>query len=240
MLSSRPNTGECYCDEEDDFEGPCERFYCTSCPSCGAGFNSMSDNLCAPLSILLRCEREECSGAWAGNNTWPDDYYCPCCERDEESSWDDEEGDFYCDSCEIFHEDDSEDCYYDDDDGHPEEDEEEDHGKTIATFHIDLNEYSPNDYTDHTHFRGTDGDTYLTVPCKACSQPLHARIGVPNLDAFCAKPFWREGGGSFPLEMFPSPFAQVYELPNPMPKSDFNKSDFNKPANDFNKSDFNK
>ena len=240
MLSSQPDTGDCYCHEDDDFEGPCERFYCATCPNCSTGFSAPSNNLCTPLSTLLRCEREECSGTWAGNDTCPDDYYCPCCEREEVSSWDDEEGDFYCDSCDKFHEDSSEDCsYYDEDEGSTdcgsEDEDEEEHGKTIATFHIDLTQLSG--LADWAHFQGTDGDTYLTVPCKSCSQPLHARIGVPNLDVFCGKPFWKGSELSFPSENFPS-IEQVYELPDRIYKSDFNKSDFNK--GDFNKGDFNK
>ena len=206
----------------------------------------MSDNLCAPLSILLRCEREECPDDYTGVS-WPDEYYCPCCKRDKESYWDEEENDFYCDSCKKLHDDEVTECNYHEEGlgwavgggcnrGDDDEDDEEGNGKTIATYHINLAE----PLADWTHFRGTDGDTYLTVPCKSCGQPLHARIGVPNLDAFCAKPFWDEGGPSFPPEMFPSPFEQVYDLPNPMPKGDFNKGDFNKPANDFNKGDFNK
>jgi len=232
QISFSPHV-DCQC---ENYSSSCWK--CATCPSCKISISM--ENLCTPLSIVLKCEREECYGSDVGNDEWPSEYYCDCCDASEPSEWNGNEG-FFCGRCEKYHDDDERNCCFyneeNDNCNHPDhfydDDDEKEEGNAIAVFFIDLAYFDSN----FDNFLGEDGATYITVNCHFCGEPLHARVSIPDLDAFLGDRFWELEGSICPPEMFPD-LEQVDSVPIRMSESGFDKSDFDK--SDFNKSDFDK
>ena len=200
------------------------------------------NQLTTPLSIRLVCESDDCSGvpySEFSDEDWPDDYYCDCCNNDEPSEWDSDEGDFYCDYCEKYHEDDEDECYaYDDELGYADHEENRDWDDEEETVNVQIEiDLTAGKQSDQTYFVGVDKNTYITVPCNRCSNPLHCKVGVENIDEFWANGFYRTGEQIAPKNLFPS-IEQVHTLPARLETNDFDKRDFSK--SDFDKSDFRK
>ena len=222
-------------EDEDGDENT--NFEAATCANLSCSSSVDVSNLKTPLSIRLACNSEDCDGVpWSefSDEDWPSEYYCDCCSRTEPSEWDSDEDDFYCDRCEKYHDDDNDECAYSDNydcDYDDDDDEDDDEGVEVQ-IEIDLAKGKQSNYQ---YFLGADRNTYITVQCDRCSNPLHCKVGLENIDDFWTNGFYNAGEQIARKNLFPS-LEQVYELPSKLEKNDFVKSDFNK--TDFNKSDF--